>query len=158
MEVLPFFEWVDSSPLAEFSKAYGGVFAIVQVFHILSMIVLGGMVLTGDLRLLGIVLKDVPSEAIIESTHRWISRALIVIVLTGCYMTSAIAIKTYHSYFFWAKMSWLLTGLIFVFAIRRPLFRYDHASISPWTVKLVALASITIWFNVAASGRWIGFS
>jgi hypothetical protein len=26
------------------------------------------------------------------------------------------------------------------------------------TLKLVALASLTIWFLVAASGRWIGFS
>jgi hypothetical protein len=37
------------------SKAYGGVFAVVQMFHLLGMSMLGGMVLVGDLRLLNIL-------------------------------------------------------------------------------------------------------
>jgi hypothetical protein len=55
-------------------------------------------------------------------------------------------------------MATLLTGIIFVFAIKRPLLKEDHATLSPVTLKLVALASMSIWFVVAASGRWIGFS
>ena len=158
MEVITLFQWLDQSALAEFSKAYGGVFAIVQVAHILAMVVLGGMIITGDLRLLGVLMRDIPSNSVLENTHKWLGPALIVAILTGSYMTSAIAMKTYHSSFFWAKMYWLLAGLVFVYLIRRPLFKYDHASINPWILKLMALASITIWLNVAGAGRWIGFS
>jgi len=158
MEVISFFQWLDQSALAEFSKTYGGVFAIVQVVHILAMVLLGGMIITGDLRLLGIIMRDIPSKIVLDNTHKWLRPALIVAIATGSYMTSAIAMKTYHSDFFWAKMYWLLTGLVFVYLIRKPLFKFDHASIKPWIPKLMAVASIVIWFNVAGAGRWIGFS
>jgi hypothetical protein len=55
-------------------------------------------------------------------------------------------------------MAALAAGIIFVFAIRQPLLRQDHAQLNPWTLKLIALASTSLWFLVAASGRWIGFS
>ncbi len=158
MELIAFFQWLDQSALAEFSKAYGGVFAIVQVGHILSMVLLGGMIITGDLRLLGVVMRDIPSESVLENTHRWLAPALTVSIITGSYMTSAIAMKIYHSGFFWSKMYWLAAGIVMVYLIRRPLLKFDHASINPWTLRLMAIASITIWFNVAGAGRWIGFS
>lgn len=158
MDVLFFFEWLDASLLADISKAYGGVFATVQMFHLLSLAMLGGMVLVSDLRLLGVLLKDVPSEVVCESTNRWFNVALVVIITSGIFMSSAVAIKLYYSEMFWAKMTGLATGIVFVYAIRRPLLRFDHSSINPWTLRLLAISSITIWFTVAASGRWIGFS
>ena len=158
MDVFAFFEWLDTSWLASISKAYGGVFAVVQVFHLLAMLTLGGMVITGDLRLLGVLLKEVPSEVVIDNTQKWINLALVVLIGSGIFMASAVAIKLYYNPFFWAKMAGLAFGIFFVYAIRRPLLRYDHGSINPWTLRLVAVASMTTWFVVAASGRWIGFS
>ena len=70
MDLLFLFEWLDSSFLATLSKAYGGVFAVVQMFHLLSMAVLGGMVLVGDLRLLNLVMTDVPSETARSPLYR----------------------------------------------------------------------------------------
>lgn len=158
MDVYFFFEWLDNSLLAQMSKAYGGVFAVVQMFHLLSLALLGGVVLLGDLRLLGVMLRDVPSEVVIENTHKWFNVALVGVTLSGIFMSSAVAIKLYYSEMFWAKMTALATGVIFVYAIRRPLLRYDHGSINPWVLRLVAVTSITIWFTVGACGRWIGFS
>ncbi len=158
MSALPFFEWLDTSLLADISKAYGGVFAVVQMFHLLALSLLGGTVLVGDLRLLGVVMKDVPSQVVIDSTQKWFSVALVVLIMSGVFMASAVAMKVYYNEMFWAKMTALATGIVFVYAIRRPLLRFDHASINPWALRLMALASMTIWFTVAASGRWIGFS
>ena len=76
MDLYPFFDWLDTSMLADISKAYGGVFAVVQMFHLLGMSMLGGMVLVGDLRLLNVLLKDVPSEQVIENTQKWFTVAL----------------------------------------------------------------------------------
>jgi hypothetical protein len=73
-------------------------------------------------------------------------------------MLAGVATKCYHNFYFWTKMATLLTGIIFVFAVKRPLLKADHTTLSPMTLKLVALASMSIWFIVAASGRWIGFS
>jgi hypothetical protein len=77
---------------------------------------------------------------------------------SGIFMSSAVAMKLYYNQMFWAKMTSLALGITFVYAIRRPLLKFNHDTINPWTIKLLAVTSISIWFTVAASGRWIGFS
>jgi len=158
VDLYPFFDWLDTSMLADISKAYGGVFAVVQMFHLLGMAMLGGMVLVGDLRLLNILLKDVPSEQVIENTQKWFNVALAIVMTSGIFMSSAVAMKLYYNDMFWAKMTSLGLGLTFVYVIRRPLLKFEHDTLNPWTIKLVAVTSISIWFTVAAAGRWIGFS
>ena len=37
MDMLFFFEWLDASLLADIAKSYGGVFAMVQMFHLLAL-------------------------------------------------------------------------------------------------------------------------
>ena len=159
MDVYWFFDWLDTSLLADMSKAYGGVFAVVQMFHLLGLALLGGSVLLGDLRLLGVVMKDVPSKVVFENTQRLFTLSLIVLVLSGTFMASAVALKLYYNEAFWAKMTGLLLGTLFVYFIRKPLFsRFEHDEISPLAIKLTAISSLIVWFTVAASGRWIGFS
>lgn len=158
MDLYPFFDWLDTSMLADISKAYGGVFAVVQMFHLLGMSMLGGMILVGDLRLLNVLLKDVPSEQVIENTQKWFNVALLIVMTSGIFMSSAVAMKLYYNQMFWAKMTSLALGVTFVYVIRRPLLKFKHDTINPWAIKLIAVTSISIWFTVAASGRWIGFS
>ncbi|MEJ6516851.1 MAG: DUF6644 family protein [Pseudomonadales bacterium] len=158
MDLLFLFEWIDTSMLAELSKAYGGVFAVVQTFHLGAMVLLGGMILVGDLRLLNIVMADVPAHVVLKNTERWVGYALIVVIFSGIFMMSAVAIKLYYNMFFLSKMVGLFMGVSFFYFIRKPLLNTDHSDLSPWSIKIVAIASILIWFSVAASGRWIGFS
>ena len=110
MDVLAFFTWLDTSILADISKAYGGVFAVVQMFHLLSMALLGGMVLVGDLRMLGVLMTDIPSEVVIENTQKWFNVGLVVLIMSGIFMASAVAMKLYYNEMFWAKMASLGIG------------------------------------------------
>ena len=158
MDLLFIFEWLDTSILADMSKAYGGVFAVVQMVHLVALAMLGGTVLVSDLRLLGVLLSDVSSESVVNNMDRWFSVALIVIALSGVFMSSAVAIKLYYNEMFWAKMIGLFFGAAFVYFIRRPLLRHPHNTINLWSIRLIAISSMIIWFTVAASGRWIGFS
>ena len=158
MDLLSFCNGLGTSLLADKSKAYGGVFAVVKMCRLLGMSMLGGMVVVGDLRLLKVLLKYILSEQVIENTQEWFTVALIVVMTSGIFMSSAVAMKLYYNQMFWAKMTSLALGVTFVYAIRRPLLKFNHDTISPWTIKLLAVTSISIWFTVAASGRWIGFS
>lgn len=159
MSLLPFFEWFDASLLADIAKAYGGVFAVVQMFHLLGLAMLGGTVIVSDLRLLGVLMKDVPAKIVVANTHKLFSVALLVLLLSGTFMAAAVSMKLYYNEMFWAKMTSLGLGIVFVYTIRRPLLlRFNHDSINPWAVRLIAISSLIIWFTVAASGRWIGFS
>lgn len=173
MDLVFIFEWLDTSQLAEISKASAGVFAMVQTVHIASMVMLVGMILLGDLRMLNVILTDVPSGLIIKNTKKWIYLALLFIILSGIYEASAIAMKLAHSSFFFAKMAGLSMGVAFIISIRSAVYLrapglvYAEGStealpqsetVKPWVVNLVAITSLSIWFSVAASGRWIGFS
>ena len=173
MDIVFIFEWLDASMLADFTKSSAGLFAVVQTIHIASMIMLGGMLLLGDLRMLNVLLIDVPSNVIIENTKKWIFLALTCIILSGVYESSAIAMKLAYNGAFWAKMAGLAMGIVFILTIRSAVYRrapglvYPEGSaeaqqqpetLDPWVVKLVAITNLLIWFSVAANGRWIGFS
>jgi len=159
VEFLGFFEWMEASVLGTIGKTYGGVYAIGQSLHLMSLAVLGGAVLVTDLRLLNVLLRDIPSEVVEQNAHRWFKVAVISIILTGIFMAAAVALRMYYNQFFWAKMIALATGVVFVFAIKHPLLSAQpHKDINPRVIKLLAVASIVIWFTVAATGRWIGFS
>src|SRR5690554_1208817 len=97
MEILPFFEWAETSLLGSIGKTYGGAYAIAQSIHLLSLALLGGTVLVTDLRLLGVISRDVPSEAVAEGAHRWFKVGLAGILATGIFMAAAVAIRMYHN-------------------------------------------------------------
>lgn len=167
MDLLFLFEWLDTSMLANISKSSAGIFSIVQAIHILSMVMLMGMILLGDLRMLNVLLRDVPSDVVVENTGKWIKIALVCIILSGIYEASAIAMKLYFNTFYWAKMAGLAMGLVYMYVFRNPLYRAQALAVAggagaeavnPAVIKLVAVTSLIIWFTVAASGRWIGFS
>ena len=158
--LLPFFEWLKySSWIGYLGITYGSVYATVQAGHLIAMAIIGGTVLVTDLRLLGVLLKDIPSESITKGTHQCFKYGLSVAIATGIFCAAGVADKVYYMPVFWIKMLALLAGSGFMFFIKQPLLNSrPHSEIGPWTLRLLAVASIFIWFTVAATGRWIGFS
>jgi hypothetical protein len=157
---LSYFEWMkNSSWLGILGTTYGSVYATVQAVHLLSMAVIGGTVLAADLRLLGVVFKDTPSETVTRGTHKCFRVSLLTAVATGIFCAAGVADKVYYMEVFWIKMLVLITGSCFVFLLKQPLLNSrPHSEIHPWTLRLLAVTSLLIWFTVAATGRWIGFS
>jgi hypothetical protein len=153
-----FFEWLETSPLGVFVKDKAATFAIIEAVHLMGLALLGGTVLAQDLRLLNVVMRDVPSNVVTEQAHRWFKVGLWMLLLTGVPMLAGVATKCYDNPYYWTKMIALAVGILFVFTLKQPLLRGDHATLQPITLKLLALASLSIWTLVAASGRWIGFS
>jgi len=125
---------------------------------LLGLALLGGSVLAGDGRLLGVVLTDVPMQTVVVRTHRVFVFGLSICLATGVFMACGVATKIYYLPVYWFKMLALSAGMLFHFQVRRPLLSHDIQSLNPVVVKMVAVASILVWFMVAATGRWIGFS
>jgi hypothetical protein len=156
--LLPVFEWMETTPFGVIGQTWGAAFATVEAVHLLAMAVLGGSVLVSDGRLLGMMFADVPVRQVQDQCHRLFIWSLGLTVLTGVFMACGVAVKIYYLEVFWYKMLALATGVVFVFLVRRPLLRQDIDNIHPWVLRLVAIASLLVWFSVAATGRWIGFS
>ena len=158
MSLESFFASMETSPIGEFVKDRAITFASIEAVHLLALAVLGGAVLVSDLRLLNVALRDVPSKTITDGAHRWFKWSLWVMLVTGVLMLTGVANKCYGHAYFWIKMGALAAGIVFAFAIKQPLLKGEHSDIHPLTLKLVGLSSISLWFLVAASGRWIGYS
>ena len=156
--IFPFFEWMETTWFGIIGKTWGAAFAFVQTIHLLSLALLGGAVLAAEGRILGLLLTDVSAQIVIERCHVLLVWALVLLISTGVFMACGVALKVYYLPVFWYKMLALGTGILFHFYVRKPLFRFDLQQINPIVVKMTAIASILVWFMVAATGRWIGFS
>ena len=153
-----FFEWMETTWFGVIGKTWGAAFAFVQTIHLLSLALLGGAVLAAEGRVLGFLLTDISTRIVIDRCHVLLVWALVILISTGVFMACGVALKVYYLPVFWYKMLALGAGILFHFCVRRPLFKFDLEKINPMVVKMTALSSILVWFMVAATGRWIGFS
>ncbi len=156
--LLPFFDWMETTWFGQAGKTWGAVFAVVQAGHLLGLALLGGAVLLGDGRLLGFWFTDVANADVQARAHRLFLVALGILIASGIFMACAVAIKIYYMPVFWYKMLALTCGVLFALCIRRPFVQRGLADGNRLATTLVAIASIMVWFTVAATGRWIGFS
>jgi len=178
---LPLFERMETTPPAVVGKTWGAVFAGVEAVHLLAMAVLGGAVLLSDANLMGLALREQAMAVVQNQCHRVFVGSLLLVILTGVLMVCSVALKVYYLEVFWYKMLALSVGVIFVFALRRPLLAntlvkpaanakthnlgnecgspIDRLHVPSLPVRCaIAISSVMIWFSVAATGRWIGFS
>ena len=155
--VLPVFEWMETTWFGVAGKTWGALFAVVQAGHLVGLGVLGGSVIASDGRLLGLF-KGLPMRLVVDRCHSVFAWSLVLLVVTGIFMACGVAIKIYYMPVYWYKMLALTLGVLFVFFIRKPILDKDLDQVSPWLLRLLAISSIMIWFTVAATGRWIGFS
>lgn len=156
--LLPLFEWMETTWFGVIGKTWGAAFALVEAVHLLAMALLGGAIVISDGRLLGLLLRDVPVQLILSKTHRLFVIGLLVAIASGIFMACGVAMKIYYLPVFWFKMLALTAGLLFTFTVKRPLLADGIENLNPWVVRAVAVASLTVWFTVAATGRWIGYS
>ena len=157
VNLLPFFEWCEASWIGDSIRQSLWLFPVIEAVHLLGLCVLGGAILVLDLRMLGAGLRNTPIGQLARDAKPWLVGSVIVMLLTGIALFSSEAIKCYYNTSFWVKITTLPFALLFTFAVRQ---RIAQAAGSETTARtrLVALASMAMWFTVAAAGRWIGFS
>jgi hypothetical protein len=133
------------------------LFPVLEAVHLLGLCLLGGAVLVVDLRMLGLTMRGEAAAHLSQQMKPWLNSALLVLILTGVLLFLSEAVKCYYNQSFWVKMIALPVALVFTFTIRDR-FAKRGGDDGATAVRLVALASMMLWFTVAAAGRWIGFS
>ena len=156
--LLPFVEWIEASAMGTAIRESTWAFAFIESIHLLALSVIGGAVLVVDLRLLGLGLRKHPVAELARDAWKWQNLALIVLIITGIGLFSSEALKCYYSTPFWVKMTTLVAAVFFSWVVRRRVIFAADGAVSPMATRTVALLSVSLWFVVAAAGRWIGFS
>jgi Family of unknown function (DUF6644) len=157
MTLLPFFEWCENTGLGAAIRDSVWLFPVIESVHLLALALIGGSILIVDMRLLGLGLRRQPVAQLARDAQPWLVGGLIVMVGSGLLLFLSEAVKCYYSAAFRTKMTFLLPAIVFTATIRRKVAAGEHR-ITPFSNKLVAAVSLTLWFVVGAAGRWIGFS
>ena len=156
--LLPFFQWCESLWIGQFVVGSNWLFPVIESIHLLFLALLGGSVLIVDLRLVRCLLRDRTVSELAEEARPFMIGALLGMIATGLPLFLSEPIKCYYSAAFWLKMETLAIALVFTFTIRTRVTRDQSVRNTARRQVLVGALSLALWFTVAASGRWIGFS
>lgn len=156
MNLLPVFQWFEESGLGVAVRESVWAFAAIESIHLLALAALGGAVLLVDLRALNIGMRHRSISELARELQPLVTGSLIVLIVTGVALFASEGVKCYYSTPFWVKMWALLAATIYTYTIRRRAVTSPNPGGS--THALISVCSIALWFVVAASGRWIGFS
>ncbi len=151
------FEWFEMTGPGVVVRESIWLFPVLEAIHLLGLCMLGGAVLLVDLRMLGWAMRKQAIAQLANDMRPWLVGALVVLVSTGVLLFLSEAVKCYYNQSFWVKMIALPIALLFTFLVRARFIR-SAAEETTATIKIVAVASMSLWFTVAAAGRWIGFS
>jgi uncharacterized protein DUF6644 len=156
MDLLPLFQWCEESGLGRTVRESVWAFAVIESVHLLALAMMGGAVLLVDMRMLNLGMRQRPVAELAAEAQRFQNVALVVLIISGIGLFASEAVKCYYSVPFSVKMVALFIAIIFTYTIRK---RVAFSSDDSGSARMaVALVSVALWFTVAASGRWIGFS
>jgi hypothetical protein len=158
MELLPLFQWSEESGLGRMVRESVWAFALIESVHLLALATLGGAVLLVDLRMLNLGLRQRPVRELASEAMPFARAGLIILIISGLALFASEAVKCYYSTPFWVKMTALAGAIAFTYAVRNRVALSDDTKYSATARGAVAAVSVLLWFVVAASGRWIGFS
>src|SRR5262245_1449837 len=158
MSLLELCQWIQFSPPLVAMRSSLWLFPVIASIHLMGLALIGGAVLVGDLRLLGIGLSREPVALVARDAERWLIAGLLIMIPTGILQFMCFATKYYYLRFFWVKMAALFLVLVFTFWTRRKVVAMaDSVPNELRTSRLAALVSLTLWTTIAIGGRWIGF-
>ncbi|MGD9905891.1 MAG: DUF6644 family protein [Vicinamibacterales bacterium] len=156
MDLLPLFEWFETTGPGLVVRESVWLFPVIEALHLLGLCLLGGALLVVDLRLLGLGLAETPVATLARHARPWLVAAVTLMTVTGVLLFLSESVKCYYNTSFWVKITTFPVALAFTFALRQRVV--GAAAASRAAERLTALTSLTLWFVVAAAGRWIGFS
>jgi len=158
MDLLPYFQWCYDTTLGETVRESTWLFPVIEAFHLLGLGLTVGAILLVDLRLLGVGLSRQPAAQLSAGAEPWLLGSLTLMFASGIPLFMSESIKCYYSFPFWVKMTSLLLALVFTFTVQRRAIRSGRTAERPRLGRVIAVASLCLWFGVAWGGRWIGFS
>ena len=158
MSLLTFFTWCEDSGLGQGIRDSRWLFPAIESLHLLGLAVIGGVVLTVNLSLLGLGLGRESAAGIWRDVRPWFIGSVAVMLGSGFLLFTSEAVKLYYNEAFWVKMGALLLSLVFTATVQQRTAVADPGRVTLLQSRVVAVVSLLLWTLVGTGGRWIGFS
>ena len=161
MSLLAFAQCVQMTGWATALRGSWYVYPIVLSLHLSGIAVFGAMILTVDLRVLGVVMPKRRVADVVDQLRTPKRVGFVIVATCGILMASSKAEEYYYNIFFWTKMSLLalvaVHSLVFRGSVYSKAAEMDRTSRIPGRARLAAALSLLLWISIACAGRGIGY-
>ena len=159
--ITSFLHWLEKTPVGIFVSQAPSVYSGLSMIHVAAAVIVFGMIVVVDLRLLGLSSKGCSVTDLCREALPWTWTAFIISAITGVLLFTGQAVKYSANYAFQAKVALLaLAGvnmLVFQFMTIRSVSQWNQAPRIPVAAKLAGAISLSCWIAVVAYGRWTAF-
>ena len=153
--------WLSETPFSHWLREAPYPFPIFLIAHVLTIALFGGMVLIGNLRVLGKALREVPVSEVIGQFRAWKWLAFAIMLVSGLFVAMSDPMEYYDNIMWWVSLGVLaLAGVnaaIFRYGIYRSVAAWDRDVVTPPAARRWAGISLTIWIGLIFIGRAIAF-
>jgi hypothetical protein len=135
------------------------VFPLIETAHVLAICLTVGTVVTVDLRLLRLIMRDEPIKRLAHALlpYTWCGFALML--LTGLPLFAAESLQLYANPAFRLKLVFLaLAGgnaLLFHTTVYRSVDQWNERTSAPLGAGVLASVSLLLWSGIVVAGRLI---
>ena len=161
MSLLTFAQWVQSTGWATGIRGSWYVYPVILSLHMCAIAFFGAMILTTDLRLLGVVMRKRPVAEVVNQLRIPKRIGFLLVATCGLLLASSKAEEYYYNPFFWTKMSLLALVCVHALVFRPRVYNkaaeLDAAPRIPGRAKLAAVLSLVLWTCIFCAGRGIGY-
>ena len=150
------FHWVQSTDWATYIRESALFYPMIMTTHLACIAFFGGLIVTTDLRLMGVVMTDMPAAVMIARLRPWKWFGFLLMITCGILLASSKADTYYPNPFFRMKM--LLLAMIGAHAVA--FHRNVYGRNAPATggmAKAAGALSLALWLGVVSMGRWIAY-
>jgi hypothetical protein len=162
MSLLPFCHWLEQTPWSIALHESLWVYPLVESVHVLTLCLFLGTVALMDLRLIGLVLRDLPASEVITQLAPWTRAGFIVMVISGALLFYAIPVRTYENIFFRVKVVMLVLAGLNAWVFHRTAYpkigEWDFDAHTPRRARLAGVFSLVLWAGIVTAGRMIAYN
>jgi len=154
------FEWLEGLAWTTALRESPFGYPLLETSHVACIVVFAGLVITMDLRLVGLAFTQAPMAQIQQRLLPWQIGTFVPSALTGLLLFCVDPLRYYRNVLFLAKLTFLvlagLNALAFhIKTSRRPAEGWDQDSSVIAMARLTGIASLLLWSLTIISGRLI---
>jgi len=162
VSLLAFFEWLAQTRASVAMAQSVWAFPIVESVHVLALCLFLGMATILDLRLLSLVMRDLPVSEVVTRLLPWTAAGFAVMVISGVLTFLNAPVRYYENIFFRIKLvALLLAGLnvwVFHSGIWLKVSDWDLDAVAPFRARLAGVLSLVLWACIVVAGRMIAYN
>ncbi len=162
MSLLPFCEWLASTPWSVALHESLYMYPVVESVHVLTLCLFVGMTVLLDLRLLGLTLRRVSVQELTDRVMPFMLAGFVVMFVTGILLFYAIPVRSYLNIFFRLKLIALvlagLNALYFHEGVHKRVHEWGAETRTPAKARFAGAASLFLWAFIIVCGRMIAYN